>query len=84
MFAKGLARESGLHYAIMTGGDVAPLGKDATTEIHKLFDWAGTTRKGVLLFIGDHPLQRFSLSSLSRFITSYYRRGRRLSEEAQY
>ena len=52
MFAKGLARESGLHYAIMTGGDVAPLGKDATTEIHKLFDWAGTTRKGVLLFIG--------------------------------
>jgi hypothetical protein len=26
MFAKGLARECGLHYAIMTGGDVAPLG----------------------------------------------------------
>ena len=25
--SKGLARESGLHYAIMTGGDVAPLGK---------------------------------------------------------
>ena len=53
MFAKGLARESGLHYAIMTGGDVAPLGKDAVTEIHKIFDWANTTNKGVLLFIDE-------------------------------
>ncbi len=53
MFAKGLARESGLHYAIMTGGDVAPLGKDAVTEIHKLFDWATTTNKGVLIFVDE-------------------------------
>lgn len=53
MFAKGLAKESGLHYAIMTGGDVAPLGKDAVTEIHKIFDWANTTNKGVLLFIDE-------------------------------
>merc|ERR1711968_121367 len=53
MFAKGLARESGLHYAIMTGGDVAPLGKDAVTEIHKIFDWANTTTRGVLLFIDE-------------------------------
>jgi ATPase family AAA domain-containing protein 3A/B len=37
----------------MTGGDVAPLGKDAVTEIHKLFDWANTTNKGVLLFIDE-------------------------------
>lgn len=53
MFAKGLARECGLHYAIMTGGDVAPLGKDAVTEIHKLFDWANTTNKGVLIFVDE-------------------------------
>jgi ATPase family AAA domain-containing protein 3A/B len=53
MFAKGMARESGLHYAIMTGGDIAPLGKDAPTEIHKLFDWANTTQKGVLLFVDE-------------------------------
>ena len=53
MFAKGLARESGLHYAIMTGGDVAPLGKDAVTEIHKIFDWANTTNKGVMLFVDE-------------------------------
>jgi len=53
MFAKGLARESGLHYAIVTGGDIAPLGKEAVTEIHKIFDWANTTNKGVLLFIDE-------------------------------
>lgn len=53
MFAKGLARQSGLHYAIMTGGDVAPLGKDAVSEIHKIFDWAQTTNKGVILFIDE-------------------------------
>jgi len=53
MFAKGLARESGLHYAIMTGGDVAPLGKEAVTEIHKIFDWAHATNRGVLLFVDE-------------------------------
>jgi ATPase family AAA domain-containing protein 3A/B len=53
MFAKGLARQSGLHYAIMTGGDVAPLGKDAVTEIHKLFDWATKSNKGVLIFVDE-------------------------------
>jgi ATPase family AAA domain-containing protein 3A/B len=67
MFAKGLARESGLHYAIMTGGDVAPLGKDAVTEIHKIFDWAQTTRKGVLLFVdeADAFLRKRSTEHLS-------------------
>jgi ATPase family AAA domain-containing protein 3A/B len=53
LFAKGLARESGLHYAIMTGGDIAPLGKDAVSEIHKLFDWANSTNKGVILFVDE-------------------------------
>lgn len=67
MFAKGLARESGLHYAIMTGGDVAPLGKDAVTEIHKLFDWANTTNKGVLIFIdeADAFLRKRSTETIS-------------------
>jgi ATPase family AAA domain-containing protein 3A/B len=37
----------------MTGGDVAPLGKDAVTEIHKVFDWANSTSKGVVLFIDE-------------------------------
>ncbi|CAM6105880.1 unnamed protein product [Calypogeia fissa] len=53
MAAKELARKSGLDYAIMTGGDVAPLGTQAVTKIHELFDWAGKTRKGLLLFIDE-------------------------------
>lgn len=53
MFAKGLAKDSGMHYAIITGGDIAPLGRDAVTEIHKLFDWANSTNKGVVIFIDE-------------------------------
>lgn len=53
MFAKKLASASNLHYAIMTGGDIAPLGKDAVTEIHKIFDWANTTDRGVLIFVDE-------------------------------
>lgn len=45
--------QQGLDYAIMTGGDVAPLGAQAVTKIHELFDWAGKTRKGLLLFIDE-------------------------------
>lgn len=37
----------------MTGGDIAPLGRDAVTELHKLFDWAATSRKGLLLFVDE-------------------------------
>jgi len=53
MFAKNLAKNSGLEYAILTGGDVAPLGRDGVTEIHKLFDWAHTSRKGLMLFVDE-------------------------------
>ena len=53
MFARGLAHHSGLDFAILTGGDIAPLGRDAVTELHKLFDWAKTSRKGLLLFIDE-------------------------------
>eukprot|EP00249_Psilotum_nudum_P014186 c24707_g1_i1 orf=305-2221(-) len=53
MAAKELARQSGLDYALMTGGDVAPLGPQAVTKIHELFDWAGKSRKGLLLFIDE-------------------------------
>ena len=30
----------------MTGGDVAPMGRDGVTAMHKVFDWASTSRKG--------------------------------------
>lgn len=43
----------GLDYALMTGGDVAPLGSQAVTKIHQLFDWAKKSRKGLLLFIDE-------------------------------
>lgn len=53
MVAKRLARSSGMDYAIMSGGDVGPLGRDAVTELHKLFDWAQTSRRGLLVFIDE-------------------------------
>ena len=36
MFAKKLAMHSGMDYAIMTGGDVAPMGRDGVTAMHKV------------------------------------------------
>ncbi|KAH7296222.1 hypothetical protein KP509_26G014200 [Ceratopteris richardii] len=53
MAAKELAMQSGLDYALMTGGDVAPLGSQAVTKIHELFNWAGKSKKGLLLFIDE-------------------------------
>ncbi len=67
LFAKALAHGSGLDYAILTGGDIAPLGREAVTEIHKVFDWASTTRKGVVLFVdeADAFLKRRSIEVMS-------------------
>lgn len=53
MAAKRLARTSGLDYAILSGGDVAPLGGGAVTQLHDTFDWAERSRKGLLLFIDE-------------------------------
>jgi len=53
LFAKSLARNVGMHYAIMTGGDIAPLGREAVSELHKVFDWANTSKRGLLLFIDE-------------------------------
>uniref|UniRef100_A0A8D3C866 ATPase family AAA domain containing 3A n=1 Tax=Scophthalmus maximus TaxID=52904 RepID=A0A8D3C866_SCOMX len=53
LFAKKLATHSGMDYAIMTGGDVAPMGRDGVTAMHKVFDWAGTSRRGLLLFVDE-------------------------------
>ncbi|KAF9615801.1 hypothetical protein IFM89_026472 [Coptis chinensis] len=53
MAARELAQKSGLDYALMTGGDVAPLGSQAVTKIHQLFDWSKKSRKGLLLFIDE-------------------------------
>mmetsp|Transcript_2300 Transcript_2300/g.6802 ORF Transcript_2300/g.6802 Transcript_2300/m.6802 type:complete len:875 (+) Transcript_2300:113-2737(+) len=53
MVAQRFAEYSGLEYAIMCGGDVAPLEEQAVTELHKLFQWVHRSRRGVLLFIDE-------------------------------
>merc|ERR1719188_2658733 len=53
LFARTLSRQSGLDYAIMSGGDVGPLGRDAVHELNKLFSWANSSRKGLILFIDE-------------------------------
>lgn len=53
LFARTLSRQSGLDYAIMSGGDVGPLGKDAVNELNKLFLWANSSKRGLILFIDE-------------------------------
>lgn len=53
LFARTLAKDSGLDYAIMSGGDVGPLGRDAVNELNKLFTWANSSKKGLVLFIDE-------------------------------
>ena len=53
MAAKRLARTAGMDYAIMSGGDVAPLGSKAVSQLHDMFDWAEGSRKGLLLFVDE-------------------------------
>ena len=45
MAAKRLARTSGMDYAILSGGDIAPLGGNAVTQLHDTFDWAERSRR---------------------------------------
>lgn len=72
MFVKRLAQHSGMDYAIMTGGDVGPMGRDAVTAIHKVFDWASTSRRGLLLFIdeADAFLRKRSSEKISEELRS--------------
>jgi len=49
MVARRLAQCSGMDYAIMSGGDVGPLGEDAVNQLHGLFKWAVTSKKGLLV-----------------------------------
>jgi ATPase family AAA domain-containing protein 3A/B len=72
MFAKSLAHHSGMDYAILTGGDIVPLGKDGVTAMHKVFDWASASRKGVVLFVdeADAFLQKRSKVAISEDLRS--------------
>jgi len=53
LFARTLSKQSGLDYAIMSGGDVGPLGKEAVHEMNKLFSWANNSKRGLILFIDE-------------------------------
>ena len=53
MFARRLAQQSGLEFAVLAGGDVGPLGAAAVTELHRVFDWGEHSRKGLLLFVDE-------------------------------
>ncbi|KAF1313615.1 Atpase family aaa domain-containing protein 3, partial [Globisporangium splendens] len=53
MVAKRLAKSSGMDYAILSGGDVGPLGSDAVTELHALLNWSNSSPRGVLIFIDE-------------------------------
>jgi len=67
LFSKKLAMHSGMDFAIMTGGDVAPMGRDGVTATHKLFDWANSSRRGLLLFCdeADAFLRKRSTETIS-------------------
>lgn len=54
MFAKELARYSGLDYAVLSGADFTqlPVGK-AITKLHELIDWAEHNERGTILFIDE-------------------------------
>ena len=51
--ALALARSCGLDYAVINGGDVAPLGPAAVPEMQRLFAWAAGSPRGLLLFIDE-------------------------------
>ena len=72
LFAKKLAQHSGMDYAVMSGGDVAPMGRDGVTSIHKVFNWANASRRGLLLFIdeADAFLRKRSSVSMSEDLRS--------------
>lgn len=75
LLATALARHCGLDYAIMAGGDVAPLGAQAVAELNNIFAWAKTSPRGMLLFIDE--AEAF-LSSRTRGNA-----GRTMTEEAR-
>lgn len=53
LIARRLAESSNMDYAIMSGGDIGPLGEDAVNQLHSLFRWASRSKRGLLLFIDE-------------------------------
>ncbi len=53
LIARRLAEISGMDYAILSGGDVGPLGEDAVPQLHALFHWANRSMRGLLIFVDE-------------------------------
>ena len=54
MFAKNLARFSGMDYAMMSGASFAQFKSgQGITEMNKLFEWAKESKNGLLIFIDE-------------------------------
>lgn len=53
LIARKLAECSGMDYAIMSGGDIRPLGDEAVTQLNNLFNWASRSKRGLLIFIDE-------------------------------
>jgi len=53
LFARKLAYNSDMDYAMMSGGDLQVVGRKGVDSIHKLFAWAKTSRRGLILFIDE-------------------------------
>lgn len=54
MFARAMAQHCGLDYAMMSGADFSQFKKgEGIVELHKLFDWAKNSKKGLLVFIDE-------------------------------
>lgn len=76
MFAKRLAIYSGLDYAVMSGADFSQFteGEDIE-ELHKLFDWAYNSDKGLLVFIDEADsflMDRSKSSNRNRNLTNAF------------
>lgn len=53
-FAKTVAHYADMDYAIMSGADFSQFkGGEGITEMHKLFDWAEASERGLIIFIDE-------------------------------
>jgi len=78
MFAQLLARNSGMDYAILSGGHMSQLGDGGVQEVDQLFSWAKTSRHGIILFMDEAEsflakrytgsLDKANLATLSAFL----------------
>nr|XP_039330452.1 LOW QUALITY PROTEIN: ATPase family AAA domain-containing protein 3-like [Saimiri boliviensis boliviensis] len=73
LFAKKLALHSGMDYAIMTDRDVAPMGREGVTAMHKVFNWARSSRRGLLFFMDevDAFLQKRATVSVTKPLSGH-------------